>query len=121
MSNAQYRRLQRAGRRFLVRMFYMALAFAVASSAPAFAASSPPSPSLPSLSAYAGHVVYLDFWASWCAPCGQAFPWLNELQAKYGKDLVVVGIGVDSDDKAADRFLKQHPAQFDILRDPAGK
>ena len=31
-----------------------------------------------------GRVVYVDFWASWCAPCKQSFPWMNDMQAKYG-------------------------------------
>ena len=72
------------------------------------------------LSAHAGKVVYLDFWASWCQPCGQAFPWLNQMQAKYGPDLVVVGVNVDTDNAAAEKFLRKHPASFEILKDPAG-
>ena len=72
------------------------------------------------LSPYAGKVIYLDFWASWCGPCGQSFPWLNQMQAKYGKDLTVIGVGVDTDARAADGFLKKHPASFEIVRDPAG-
>lgn len=75
----------------------------------------------PALSAYEGKVVYLDFWASWCGPCGESFPWLNEMQAKYGKDMTIVGINVDADARAADKFLQKHPARFDIVKDPAGQ
>ena len=76
---------------------------------------------LPSaLSAYKGKLVYLDFWASWCGPCAESFPWLNRMQEKYGADLVVVGANVDTDARAADTFLKKHPARFEIVRDPAG-
>jgi len=74
----------------------------------------------PALSAYAGKVVYLDFWASWCGPCAEAFPWLNRMQARYGKDLTIVGVNVDTDARAAEAFLKKHPARFDIVKDPAG-
>jgi len=73
------------------------------------------------LDAYKGKLVYVDFWASWCSPCGQSFPWLNQMQEKYGTELVVVGVGVDTDAKAGDAFLKKHPARFDIVRDPDGK
>jgi cytochrome c biogenesis protein CcmG/thiol:disulfide interchange protein DsbE len=72
------------------------------------------------LSAYEGKLVYVDFWASWCGPCAESFPWLNQLQEKYGADLAVVGVNVDTDAKAADKFLQKHPARFDIVRDPAG-
>jgi thiol-disulfide isomerase/thioredoxin len=72
------------------------------------------------LAPYEGKLVYLDFWASWCGPCRESFPWLNRMQEKYAADLVIVGVNVDTDAKAADGFLKKHPARFDIVRDPAG-
>ena len=42
------------------------------------------SPKMVRLADMKGQVVYVDFWASWCAPCKQSFPWMNEMQAKYG-------------------------------------
>ena len=74
----------------------------------------------PSLVPYAGKIVYLDFWASWCGPCGESFPWLNQMQAKYGQDLTIVGVNVDADARAAEGFLRKHPATFAILKDPDG-
>ncbi len=73
------------------------------------------------LATYQGKLVYVDFWASWCGPCAESFPWLNRMQEKYGADLVIVGVNVDTDAGAADAFLKKHPARFDIVRDPAGR
>lgn len=73
------------------------------------------------LTAYHGKVVLVDFWASWCRPCRQSFPWLNELHEKYAKQgLVIVGINVDRDPNEAARFLKEYPANFQIVYDAAG-
>lgn len=73
------------------------------------------------LARFRGKVVLLDFWASWCAPCRQSFPWLNRMHAKYGdRGLVVIGVNVDRDRADADRFLHDVPAKFEIVYDPAG-
>jgi cytochrome c biogenesis protein CcmG/thiol:disulfide interchange protein DsbE len=68
-----------------------------------------------------GKVVYLDYWASWCAPCRHSFPFMNEMQARYGhKGLVIVAVTIDSERADARRFLAQYPANFIIGYDPDG-
>lgn len=67
------------------------------------------------LSQLDGKVVLLDFWASWCKPCRRSFPWMNDMQARYGDDgLVIVAVNVDNDLAAAERFLNDHPASFRV-------
>ena len=74
------------------------------------------------LSDYRGKVVYLDFWASWCDPCRRSFPWMNELQSRYGQDgFAVIAINLDESTEDAKKFLQQIPASFDIAYDPSGK
>ena len=71
---------------------------------------------------FKGRVVYVDFWASWCAPCKQSFPWMNDMQAKYGpRGFSVVGVNVDQKREDADKFLVSTPANFLVAYDTTGK
>lgn len=73
------------------------------------------------LSDFKGKVVYLDFWASWCGPCKQSFPWMNDLQAKYGpQGFKVIAVNVDTNAEEWKKFLEKVPARFDIALDPQG-
>jgi cytochrome c biogenesis protein CcmG/thiol:disulfide interchange protein DsbE len=71
-----------------------------------------------SLRQFQGKVIYLDFWASWCGPCKQSFPWLNEMQSKYGHlGFQVVAINLDGKLADAQDFLKSQPAKFVVAFD----
>jgi len=86
------------------------------------AAASPAATDAPDLAALRGKVVYVDFWASWCVPCRESFPWMTALQKRYGTDgLVVVAVNLDQVRADADRFLQQYPAGFTVRFDPGGK
>jgi thiol-disulfide isomerase/thioredoxin len=75
-----------------------------------------------SLDKFKGKTVYLDFWASWCGPCKQSFPWMNEMQSRYGaQGLQVLAINLDQKAEDAQSFLKANPANFEVAFDPAGK
>ncbi|MEH6595637.1 MAG: TlpA disulfide reductase family protein [Colwellia polaris] len=68
-----------------------------------------------------GNVVYVDFWASWCIPCRQSFPWLNNLQAQYQRQgLTIISINLDHSRVLADEFLKEIKANFPVIYDPKG-
>lgn len=70
---------------------------------------------------FKGKWVYLDFWASWCVPCRQSFPFMNEMQAKLqGKNIQIIAVNVDVKKTDAERFLLQNPAGFALAFDPKG-
>ena len=88
--------------------------------APAFSLPGPDGASV-RLADYRGDVVYVDFWASWCPPCLQSFPWMNDVATRLAADgLHVVAINLDADRDAAERFLAGTRADVDVAFDPDG-
>lgn len=69
-----------------------------------------------------GKVVLVDFWASWCGPCKESFPVMEELQSRFGKKgLVVLAVNLDDDSGTMNDFLKKHPVTFTVVRDAKKK
>jgi len=75
-----------------------------------------------SLADLRGQVVMINFWASWCGPCRQEFPALDQIYAKYKPmGFTLVAINVESEKADAERFLGATPVSFPILFDPDNK
>jgi thiol-disulfide isomerase/thioredoxin len=74
------------------------------------------------LNGFRGRVVYLDFWASWCAPCRQSFPWMQQMQDAYReRGLAVIAVDVDRKRQDAERFLASFHPTFAVEFDPKGE
>ncbi len=65
-----------------------------------------------------GQVVMLNFWASWCGPCRQEMPHMEDIFKKYEKfGFTVLAVSVDENPEDANRFLDAVPVSFPILYD----
>jgi len=70
------------------------------------------------LSELKGQVVMVNFWATWCGPCRQEMPLLQQLHAKYEPlGFTLVGINVEPDSAGALTWLQKAPVTFPILFD----
>ncbi|MHB8500964.1 MAG: TlpA family protein disulfide reductase [Candidatus Acidiferrales bacterium] len=75
------------------------------------------------LEQYRGKALLVNFWATWCEPCRDEYPMLNELAKKYGpKGLHVVGVSMDDDGDLIlmRRFLARYKPIFPNYRKTAG-
>jgi cytochrome c biogenesis protein CcmG, thiol:disulfide interchange protein DsbE len=71
------------------------------------------------LSDFRGKVVVLNFWASWCPPCVEEAPALNQLQNYIApKGGTILGVSVDDDPSAYEKYLQDHGVNFPTWRDP---
>ncbi len=64
----------------------------------------------------AGKVYVVEFWATWCTPCIAAMPHLEELQAEFKKDLVVIGMTSKdmngNDQTKVEKFVEKNKGKF---------
>jgi cytochrome c biogenesis protein CcmG, thiol:disulfide interchange protein DsbE len=71
-----------------------------------------------SLSNFGGKLLLLNFWASWCGPCAEETPSLSKFAQDYAsKGVVVLGVSVDKDPQAYQRFLQKYSPAFLTARE----
>jgi DsbE subfamily thiol:disulfide oxidoreductase len=70
------------------------------------------------LSEYRGDVVMVNFWATWCGPCRQEMPLLDELYSRYERvGFSLLGVNIDDDSRKAMRMVSELGVSFPVLFD----
>lgn len=70
------------------------------------------------LSEYRGDVVMINFWATWCGPCRQEMPLLDDLYAKYQRvGFTLLGVNIDDDSRRAVKMIEELGVNFPVLFD----
>lgn len=70
------------------------------------------------LSEYRGDVVMINFWATWCGPCRQEMPLLDDLYARYGRvGFSLLGVNIDDDARRAMQMVEELGVNFPVLFD----
>jgi len=72
------------------------------------------------LSQLRGKVVVVNFWASWCGPCVDELPVLNQLARQDPDKVAVVGVNYKEALDTIERFSAAHPFAYPVLRDRTG-
>jgi cytochrome c biogenesis protein CcmG/thiol:disulfide interchange protein DsbE len=71
---------------------------------------------------FGGKLLVLNFWATWCPPCLQELPSLDQFQKTFANSgVVVLGVSVDQSEHAYRQFLSRARVAFQTARDPEGK
>ncbi len=70
------------------------------------------------LSEYRGDVVMINFWATWCGPCRQEMPLLDELYTRYERvGFNLLGVNIDDDSRRAMQMIEELGVNFPVLFD----
>jgi len=86
-------------------------------SAPDFALKSSSGENL-RLSEYRGDVVMVNFWATWCGPCRQEMPLLDQLYTRYQRvGFSLLGVNIDDDSSKAMDMVSELGVSFPVLFD----
>ena len=70
------------------------------------------------LSEHRGDVVMINFWATWCGPCRQEMPLLDDLHARYSRvGFSLLGVNIDDDSRRAMQMIDELGVHFPVLFD----
>ena len=68
-----------------------------------------------------GHPAVVNIWASWCGPCREELPVLQEVSLDMGKEVAFLGVDLKDDRESAAELLRRYPLPYPSYEDPDGK
>jgi cytochrome c biogenesis protein CcmG, thiol:disulfide interchange protein DsbE len=74
-----------------------------------------------SLSDYRGKIVFINFWATWCAPCELEMPFLQSRFERYSPDVVVLAVNYGEQPEDVAEFVHRLNLTFPVLLDPTAE
>lgn len=125
VKNLQHKKPAKYGRYLALGMCYFALLFVSIKAFAGEAKGPAPDFTLPSkdggnmrLQEQLGNVVLVNFWASWCGPCREELPHLEQIQQKYADlGFTILAVSVDRERAKADSLLQDIAVTFPVLYD----
>lgn len=73
------------------------------------------------LAAVKGHPAVVNVWASWCAPCNDEAPIIQQVSLDRGRTVAFLGVNLRDSVDGAKRFLRRFPVSFPSVEDPDGE
>lgn len=73
------------------------------------------------LSEFKGHPILINYWATWCPPCREELPLIQDRLDRYGPDLVILTINAGEDLETVKNYLNRNEFSFHVLLDPDWK
>lgn len=64
-----------------------------------------------------GKPAVINFWASWCEPCREEAPMLDDFQRRYSGEIVILGVDVQDSPLAARQFAREYGLSYPLVQD----
>ncbi|MFL6247881.1 MAG: TlpA family protein disulfide reductase [Thermoanaerobaculia bacterium] len=93
----------------------------IGNTAPAFALKTVGSGELVDLTRFRGKPMVVNFWATWCGPCWEEHPILNETATLYGNRVQFLGVVFQDDERKIQDFLRKRGSAYPTVIDDRGK
>lgn len=72
------------------------------------------------ISDYKGKKVFVNFWATWCPPCNQEIPYINQISKENQDEIKVITVNLGEEKDTVQKYIKQKGYDMTVLLDSNG-